>query len=145
MNPNHVSMVRRATAIIAWVFCLLLLCAAALADDAPWVAELSDSGPHDEGAREIDLWVPSGEYVTVGMYTAEDVKVWDHPFVRSQIYRIHFEARTVFDGLPDQRQADIAHYLSPGPIRFGRSRFYRQSERFKHACRWLILLGTVFA
>lgn len=96
-------------------------------NDHPWAAELSDPGPHDKKAPEIDIWVPAGEYVTVAFYNTPGVKVWDHKFIRSEVYRIRHESRTVFEGMPEQRQAGIPCYLLP-------TKGYKASEGDKPAC-----------
>jgi len=76
-----------------------------------WVAELSqvDPAPSDS----VEIWVPAGEYTTVGVYNTEAVEVIAPPSVTCDVWGIWFEQRTVFEERPEEQDATIAYYLPP--------------------------------
>ncbi len=92
------------------IILLFLLCRSAAADSA-WIAELSGQQEQSAQAHSIDVWVPAGEYATVGVYGSDMIKVEPPPGVRADTFVIWYETRTIFQNRPDERTEAIPYYL----------------------------------
>ena len=76
-----------------------------------WVAELSQGEP--EHTDSLEVWLPVGEYTTVGVYDTNSIEVSAPGAVSYDVCAIWFEQRTIFQHSPYERQAEIAYYLPP--------------------------------
>jgi len=84
----------------------ILLLIASVATAAPWVADLSEVADAG-GQQSVDLWLPAGEWATVGVYEAESVEVDAPGSVMSEVLVQHMGASHT------EEQVPIPYWLPP--------------------------------
>jgi hypothetical protein len=87
----------------------LLLCCHAWANGPAWVASLSETAP--KHLDKITAHVAPGMHAAIGVYDTDAVEVEDTPGVKATVRVQWFEHRTVFAGMPEERQSAIPYYL----------------------------------
>ena len=99
------------------VFCIgcavLFAYGQAGANQPAWVAELSDWQAHEVKAQEIEITVPAGEYVTLGVYNTDAVEVVAPEGITHEQFGLWYEARTVYKDTPHQRDMAVPFYMPP--------------------------------
>ena len=91
--------------------CLALTLSAA-ANGPAWIAELSDEPAHLERSQDISVNTCEGEAVTIGIYNTDAVTVTTPEGVlATEPLVIWYEHRTVYRGMPDEREEAIPYYL----------------------------------
>lgn len=100
---------------MCWMACTAaaLWTLAAWGNGPAWLAELSDTNPRR--ATRLEVVIPVGSHVAVGVYNTDAVEAKCPPGVTATVRTLWFEQRTVYTGTPQQREAAIPYYLpKPG-------------------------------
>ena len=82
-----------------------------LANGPAWVAELSQVQP--ERGDSVDIWLPVGEYTTVGVYNTDAVEIASPETVKCDVWCIWYGQRTTFKDRPEERDVAVPYYLPP--------------------------------
>jgi hypothetical protein len=87
----------------------LALPALAVANGPAWVAELSDTSP--SRAETLEVTIPVGSHVAAAVYNTDAVEPQCPEGVDATVRVVWLEHRTVFSGLPEEREAAVPYYL----------------------------------
>ncbi len=79
------------------------------ANGPAWIAELSDPSP--AGSDSIEVTIPLGSHVALGVYNTDAVDPMPRRGVTLTSRRIWYEHRTVFVGMPEERDVSVPYYL----------------------------------
>jgi len=101
------------------VLILVLSALPVFADGPAWVAELTEvqritrTIAEPLHAEAINIWLPAGEYATVGVYDTQTADAQPPDGVQADVWIIWYEHRTLFAGRSEEREEAVAFHLSP--------------------------------
>lgn len=95
------------------LLCLIALPAIAFSNGPAWVSELSDTS--QQRADVLSVTIPVGSHLAAAVHNTDAVEPQCPEGVTATVRVVWFEHRTVYRGMPEEREASIPYYL-PEPI-----------------------------